>query len=65
MSKLLRHLAWIIVTCIDFEAQSIELFSLLKNQVSPYLLHFCYELLLYGTTVLNYASINKTCDEYD
>lgn len=64
MSKHLKHIVWIIVRCIDFEAQSIELFILLKNQVSPYLLHFYYVLLMYGATVLNCASINKTCDEY-
>lgn len=65
VSKLLKHLTWIVVRCIDFEAQSIELFILLKNEVSPYLLKFYYVLLLYGAKILNYASINKTCDEYD
>lgn len=65
VSRLLKHLAWIIVRCIDFEAQLIELFILLKNEVSPYLLHFYYVLLLYGATILNCASINKTCDEYN
>jgi hypothetical protein len=59
VSKLLEHLPWIIVRCIDFEAESVELFIWLKNQFSPYLLHFCYVLLLYGTTVLKYASIKR------
>jgi hypothetical protein len=65
VSKLLKLLAGSIVRCIDFEAESAELLILLKNRVSPYLLHFHYVLFLYGTTALNYANIKKTCDEYE